>query len=256
MKNNSLKLITLNAWCGRSLHPLMRFFRKHKETTDIFCLQEVSNTSQEVMDHGHPDEHSCGPLFEKISAELKDFTGFFAHFEDNKDRMSQAMFVRKTVPLKTVQDFIVFQPERPQEKGSTVFSPRKLQYITVNWRNREVLVVNYHGLWNGGPKDDTPDRIAQSNSIKDFLDTFHGPKVLCGDFNLLPNTDSLGILEKGMRNLVKEFEAPSTRTPLYRHYENPDHSHFADYILVSPEVNVKKFSGVPGIVFDHSPLFL
>jgi endonuclease/exonuclease/phosphatase family metal-dependent hydrolase len=78
-----------------------------------------------------------------------------------------------------------------------------------------------------------------------------GAKILCGDFNLLPDTDSLAILEQGMRNLVKEYRVTSTRSQFY---EKPDR--FADYILVSPEVIVEDFQVLDEAVSDHLPLLL
>lgn len=77
-----------------------------------------------------------------------------------------------------------------------------------------------------------------------------------GDFNLLPGTQSMKIIEEGMRNLVKEYGVQSTRMVLYRHYDNPEEPNFADYILLTPDVGVKKFEVLPDVVSDHSPLFL
>ncbi len=255
MEEKTVKLITLNAWGGRSLHPLLRFFRKKAGDTDIFCLQEMFDTDQSVVDERHPDEYLCGPLFRKISKELKDFTGFFASFEDNPHRQSLAIFIRNTVLIKKIADFVIYTPERPQEFGSAVLSARKLQYVVIEMSGKQYTIANYHGLWDG-PKTDTPERIKQSEDIKKFLDSIPSPKILCGDFNLLPNTKSMRILEKNLRNLVKKMNVPSTRTQLYRHFENPDEPNFADYILVSPDIRVHQFEVLPDIVSDHSPLFL
>ncbi len=250
-----MRLVSLNTMCGRSLYPLMRFFRKAKNDTDIFCLQEVSNTTQEIVDQRHPDEFMCGTLFEKISSELTDFTGSFAAFHDDPHRMSLAIFWRSD--LKAVaQNFLVYKPQKALEKGSKIFSPRKLQHLTVNFRGKRLLVANFHGLWNAGPKTDTPERIEQSRKVLEFMELCDPPKILSGDFNLLPNTESMRILEVGMKNLIKEFNIQSTRTPLYRHYDNPEEPNFADYMLVSPEIAVQKFEVLPDIVSDHSPLLL
>ena len=248
-----MKLISLNTWGGRELEPLLRFFGAHKNDTDIFCLQEVRNCDQKIVDDNHPSEKWCGPLFEKISDELKDFTGSFAYFDDDPNRMSLATFVRRTLPVKTIEDFIVYAPKELKEIGGTVFSPRKLQYLTLDGG---LLIANYHGLWDTGPKTDTEDRVNQSKVIKVFLDKRNGPKILCGDFNLFPETKSLKILENGMRNLIKDYQIASTRTPLYRHYENPDEPNFADYILASSDIKVIDFKVLPDAVSDHSPLFL
>lgn len=252
----TMRLISLNTWCGRSLYPLMRFLSGVKRDIDIFCLQEVRNSDQETTDRRHPDEYMCGPLFGKISRELKEFNGFLASFEDDPHRMTLAMFLRKTLPIKEVKDFVVFKPKQISESGGMVFSPRKLQYAVLQCGEKELLVANYHGLWNAGPKTDTPERIDQSHRIKDFVDVFGGPKIICGDFNLLPETESMSVLEKGMQNLIKNYRVESTRTLLYRHYKNPSEPNFADYILASPDVYLLRFEVLPDMVSDHSPLFL
>ena len=256
MSNKTIKLISLNTWAGRALYPLMKFFHKQKDNIDIFCLQEVHNIDQMTADERHPEEHICGPLFDKISKELDNYEGSFAYFDDDKRRMSLAVFFKSGLPVRTIEDFIVFQPEQPREIGSRMLTARKLQYITLDFNSKELLVANYHGLWNGGPKIDTPERIEQSKKIKEFLNGIDGPAIFCGDLNLLPDTQSIGILEEDMRNLVKDHGIKSTRTSLYRHYENADEPNFADYMLVTPDINVIDFKVLPDIVSDHSPLFL
>src|SRR3989344_1059488 len=251
-----MRLITLNTWSGRALYPLMSFFHKYRDQTDIFCLQEVRNGSQEVADSRHPDEHLYGPLFNKISGALSEFEGSFADFEEDPDKMSLASFWRRDLIVKNIDDFMVYTPEQPREKVSIIFSARKLQYVVVEEKNKEVLIANYHGLWNNGPKTDTPERIEQSQKIKEFLNGLNGPTILCGDFNLLPKTESMHILEEGMRNLVKDYKIQSTRTPLYRHYHDPAEPNFADYILVSPEIVPKKLEVLPDIASDHAGLYL
>jgi hypothetical protein len=95
----------------------------------------------------------------------------------------------------------------------------------------------------------SPERIEQSRKTKAFLETVNGAKILCGDLNLLPHTQSLILLEQGMCNLVKAYGITSTRSHLY---ERPDR--FADYVLASPEVQVKHFQVLDEVVSDHLPL--
>jgi endonuclease/exonuclease/phosphatase family metal-dependent hydrolase len=111
--------------------------------------------------------------------------------------------------------------------------------------------MNVHGLWNGKGKDDAPERIIQSNIIRQFIDKVGGEKILCGDFNLNPETESIKILEKDMRNLVKDYAVTSTRTSLYK---KP--GKFADYIFTSRGINIKDFKVLPEEVSDHSALVL
>ena len=57
-----------------------------------------------------------------------------------------------------------------------------------------------------------------------------------------------------MRDLVKESGVGSTRTPLYRHYQNPAEPNFADYILTSQDIDIKNFAVLPDVVSDHAAL--
>jgi endonuclease/exonuclease/phosphatase family metal-dependent hydrolase len=100
-------------------------------------------------------------------------------------------------------------------------------------------------------KSDSPERIAQSQKIRNFLDSIDKPKILCGDFNLRPDTESMKILEKGMNNLIQIYDITSTRTSLYDKEEK-----FADYVLTSPDVVIKAFQKLFHEVSDHAPLLL
>ncbi|MCL5733730.1 MAG: endonuclease/exonuclease/phosphatase family protein [Patescibacteria group bacterium] len=254
-KPKNIRLISLNSWGGRALYPLMNFFRQHSDKADIFCLQEIFDADQKGLDRRHPDEHVHGDLFNKISGVLTDFEGSFAYFDDNPYRQSLAIFVRRNLPIKEISDFVVYKPIKPKETGSVVISSRKIQYLELSIPEK-LTIANFHGLWNGGPKTDTPERISQSNRVKDFLNKIRGKKILCGDFNLLPETKSMKILNKGMINLIDKNKIPSTRTILYRHFDDPSEPNFADYILISPDVNVVRFEVLPDVVSDHSPLYL
>lgn len=49
------------------------------------------------------------------------------------------------------------------------------------------LIANIHGMWQGSIKEDTEAKLAQSKQIIEFVEFFDGKKIICGDFNLLPN---------------------------------------------------------------------
>jgi endonuclease/exonuclease/phosphatase family metal-dependent hydrolase len=137
-------------------------------------------------------------------------------------------------------------------QGNLGLHARNLQFATVDGPAGPLSVVNFHGLWNGLGKGDSDERIAQSRRIIDFLRGRREPLVLCGDFNLLPETESLRMLESaGLRNLVAEFGVRSTRTSLYRRPER-----FADYVFVSDGIDVGDFRVLPDEVSDHAPLLL
>lgn len=100
-------------------------------------------------------------------------------------------------------------------------------------------------------KEDTPERLEQSDNILKFLDSYKFGKILCGDFNLNPGTKSISMLEKGMVNLIKKYNIQNTRSNLHTRKDK-----LADYILVSRDVEVLDFKVMEDQVSDHLPLFL
>jgi endonuclease/exonuclease/phosphatase family metal-dependent hydrolase len=113
------------------------------------------------------------------------------------------------------------------------------------------LIANLHGFWIPESKEDTPERLEQSDKIIKFLDSYKHGKILCGDFNLNPNTKSMFKLEEEMVNLVKKHNVKSTRSGLHTRKDK-----FADYILVSKDIKVLDFKVLQDQVSDHLPLFL
>jgi endonuclease/exonuclease/phosphatase family metal-dependent hydrolase len=114
-------------------------------------------------------------------------------------------------------------------------------------------VINFHGLWKKGfGKGDCPDRLRQSEKIKAVIEEHAEPVILMGDFNLHPETESLSLLKKNLRDLIIEFQIPGTRSQLY-----PKPERFADYALISPEYQIESFE-VPQNFdgSDHLPLIL
>ena len=83
------------------------------------------------------------------------------------------------------------------------------------------------------------------------MDTLKSPALICGDFNLRPDTESLKIIAKGMNNLIHMHNITSTRTGLY-----PKDERFADYILTDPKITVHHFKVLQDEVSDHSPLLI
>jgi exonuclease III len=252
-----VKLITLNIWGGKVYEPLITFFKEHSREVDIFCLQEVFHTS---VDEEVPSEARI-KIFSEIDSILSDFTGYHAPITIGWDGMSSrkdypiqfglSMFIRKSIPIDSAGDFFVYK-KLGDFKGSAMTIPRNVQYAKFKNDNQNYTICNFHGHWEPGTnKRDTKERIAQSENIVTFLDQEKSKKILCGDFNLVPDTQSMAILEKNMRNLIREYDIISTRSSYYT-----KDIKFADYILVSPEIEVKEFKVLQDEVSDHLPLYL
>lgn len=243
-----MKLITLNIWGGQVFDPLIEFFKKHTEDTDIFCLQEVFNNPPHVKNRVQT-KSAKEDIYKDIEGILKDFNGYMAPTQDGEE--SLCMFMKKDLPVQEISDHFVYRWRNAMEGNDASTYGINIQYVKFSKNEKNYLICNLHGHWTPNFKGDNPARMEQSQNIKNFLDNFKGTKVLCGDFNVAPDTKSMEILETSMRNLVKEFKITTTRS----HFYTKEHK-FADYILVSPEVEVGNFEVVQDVVSDHLPLCL
>ena len=252
-----MKIITLNTWAGRGgKEALLEFFRAHKDTVDIFCLQEIWSAP-----HNHLEGMKAGGReiknaeimvygLQDISALLTDFVPYFR--PQSGDHYGLLLLVRKGIEVKDEGAIYVYKDQDYVPTGDMGNHARRIQFVTVEHNGAPLTVVNFHGIWNGMGKTDTEDRLNQSKNIIKFTEDRDGHVALCGDFNLLPETESIKLLEgAGLRNLVTESGVTSTRTSFYTKPEK-----FADYIFVSPELKVNDFKVLPDEVSDHAPLYI
>jgi exonuclease III len=250
-----VKIISLNTWSGRGGNEaLLNFFRKNKDV-DMFCLQEVWEGGDDFAPiWGNGVDAIDTKLITNIKNALPEHECFFRpHY---MDWYGLAIFAKRQLDIREEGDVFVFKERKDafidDEGGTAVNHARNLQYMTIKTDKGERIIANFHGLWNGKSKEDTPERILQADNIRRFFKDAENPYVLCGDFNLLPENGSLKSLETiGMRNLIKEFSITSTRS---NHYKKP--VRFADYTLVSSGIKVNDFKVLPDEVSDHLAMYL
>ncbi len=245
-----MKLISLNLWGGKLYQTLMDFINKNSRDTDIYCFQEVFKTATDKTE-------SAGfrlNLYEELCKSLPNHQGYFVScvenyiagsfqpdFVDFNLSWGLAIFINKKIKVSSSDDFFVFGGKdtfTPQDRNSF---PRSLQHITFTNESKEFIVGNLHGIWTTEGKQDSPARISQSNQINDFFEKYDGGKILCGDFNLDINTQSINILKKNFKNLIREHKIETTRN---KHFPGTDK--FADYTFVSDDIKVKNFE-VPNV---------
>jgi len=229
----------LNCWHGEVGEPLWNFLREESLKTDIFVLLEVS-------------PEMLSPL-EKV---LFEFGGKYAQ---NSQKSGQAIFVKKNIRTFLIEKVGLYE-QLPGDTGC-------LQKVKLELGGKKFLVGGVHGKAMPGDKLDTDVRLNQSSKIIKSFDFNGVPRIIGGDFNLLPETKSIKIFEEvGYKNLINEFGIKSTRNRLAWEQAEGQYKkegrkffgrqYFADYVFVSPEIKVKNFE-VPDVeISDHLPLIL
>jgi len=242
-----MKLICLNTGGGVFRKELRDFIAQYAADIDIFCFQEMFNDAADA----HSKLNSIDVnLYKTLTGLLPSHKGYYAPSQDNDEGL--AIFVKSHITIDKHDSEFVHRSRNAMEGEDRKTLGRNLQYVRFAVNGQDYTIVNFHGLWNSAGKTDTPDRIKQSNRIKKFIDkNAVGKVILVGDFNLSPHTKSMVILDKDMRNLIKEFGVTSTRSC---HYKWPNK--FADYVLVSKNLHVINFEVLPWVVSDHLPLYL
>jgi hypothetical protein len=231
-----MRIIYLNCWFGKVEQALFEFVKTHATDTDIFCFQEVSPelfTGLEKVLPSHKGVYGTDGIVDSLGLVY-----------------GEVIFVKNSFPILSSAKIDIYE-QVPDDIGF-------LQLLRIKADLGELSLGNLHGMARPGTKLDTPERLKQSEIIIDSFKKTKGLKIFGGDFNLLPDTKSILLLEeKGYRNLIKEYGIKNTRNRLtWEKYSNQEKQYFADYVFVSPEVKLKGFS-VPNIeISDHLPLIL
>ena len=234
-----MRIIYFNIWHGHELEGLLSFISSEKEGTDAFCFLETDPV-----------------LLIKLEDSLSLFNPVSRAGEINQDGImeSSTVFVNKKYQILNSKAIELYETSEKDTGGFLA--------LEVALGNKNINIGCAHGKSRPGDKQDSPERLKQSQIIVDYYQGIVGPKIIGGDFNLDVTTESLKIIERaGYKNLIKDFNIQNTRNKLcWNQFPEEVAKHgkqyFADYCFVSEGVNVKDFK-VPNLeISDHEPLIL
>ena len=223
-----MELTFLNTWHGELHDELRGYVRDTRKDVDVFCFQEA-----------HLSEQSA---YEDL---LADYQRYYDEKVQENLLLSNVIFVRKGIEVVSSGTLL--------NEGSDIGFAN---YVVLKKGDTETSICNVHGIPHPGHKLDSPERIEQSTRIIDFFSQKRRV-IIGGDFNLLPEAESVKIFEKrGYRNLIGDYAIKATRNyiALDAYPDNPQY--YADYTFTSPDIDVINFDVPSLIVSDHQPLRL
>jgi len=238
-----MDLIALNIWGGKRASSLLDWFRA-RSTTDIICLQEVFSHSQSPTPDYYPGD--CADIHEQILNVLSDHKGIFCPLIPQGYGLS--MYVHTSFTIIDYGHHWTFVNDNYQ--GDGICQSRCLQWVSVAYNNDRFTIFNLHGIVNKQGKLDCKERFDQLTNIQNFMRTFDHPVILAGDFNVTLDTQFIQSFDQTHTNLVKKYNALSTRSSVYTGKDR-----YADYIFLPNGMVDHQFSVCPEEVSDHYPLY-
>lgn len=264
-----MRIMCLNGWGGRLHAEILAYLAAVRP--DVLCLQEVVHspaTEKDWLtyrdgDHVLPQRAN---FFRDICAALPDHVGTFCPAAQGPlwDGATQvpsqwglASFVHRSLPVVAqVQGFVHKgfsadgfgeHPRSRSAHGLRIHDAARAGFVSI---------TQMHGLRDLRGKGDTPERAAQAGRLLALSQQLTEPgdlQVICGDFNVEPESETLRILQgAGLVELVTATGAATTRSS---HYKKP--GRFADYMLINQPEAVARFEVVHHPeVSDHCPLLL
>jgi len=264
---SGVRLISVNAWGGAMFDALAPWLGD--AGADVLCLQEVTRTpgitGWTQFDDGERVLPQRANLFADVGTLLPMYQGFFVPSEAGPvlDQAGQrfqqefgiATFVAGHIPVVGLTSGFVHREFTDYDEWLTSLRPRAALATRLIDRagGRTVTVVQVHGLRDPAGKHDTAARRAQAERLASLVERVREPKdlvVVCGDLNLLPASETFGVLaDVGLVDLVGTAD---TRTSRY-----PKPVRHASYLLVSDPAAVVRFDIVAEPeVSDHRPLLV
>lgn len=220
---------------------------------DVVCLQEVTRTPGATgwtrFDDGERRLPQRANLLDDVRQILPTHQAVFVAsdagpvYDESGSRRRQdfgvATFVAEHLAVVGLQTAFVHGSFVDHTEWARLDRPRAAlaTRLVDRPRGRSLTIVQLHGLRDPAGKHDTPARRAQAQRLAELVDRSRQAGdvvVVCGDLNLLPDSETFAVLAKiGLVDLVGTAD---TRTS---HYPKP--IRHASYLLVSDPAAVNRF---------------
>ncbi len=258
-----LKLVDLNVAIKMSNSEAVAGLLKEQDG-DIVALQEMV---RHLEDGVHPTYRSKHDI-EKSIAHLYPHSFFAPVWVGNGFK----------TPGKVDYDFgghieqgIELLSKYPIVSGANEFFYKNFEYMQdwSNWRAQDhgrslmvtelevdgaaLQVLNLHGIWTADKRGDERT-INECEYVVAAAKRKNIATIITGDFNLLPNSESIQLVSKSFRNLITEFGVVTTRPTFKDELEEGDE--VVDYMFVNDLVEVHDFKVIDSAISDHLPLVL
>jgi endonuclease/exonuclease/phosphatase family metal-dependent hydrolase len=227
------KLLQLNIYKGKYIDNLIKYLNEND--FDIICLQEVAGGSQSFNDDNYQR------LIKNTNYDGQ--TGVAWTIQpDSSNYMGNSIFYKKVLNPQNPRNFFM-KPFKVLSSTEENWEsrPRCAFFLDFELNEKTITVGSTHLAWGPTPSD-TDYKVEQGKKLLNYVKSIETPVVLCGDFNLPP--ESLVI-----KSFSQNFENQTTKKGLTNTLNLENHAIkedvpeglAVDYIFTSKDVNVVNF---------------
>ena len=267
---NSIKLLILNVSIfDENNEKLIRFLKEINP--NIICLQEVTRKvdasaldsfiTKTAVDQATPrlPYSFYAPNWALRDFKQKNFHGKKVFHQDFGGFIEYGNYIKsrfKIIQGKSVfiQHHFSYLTDWEWMENHPGEEPRMVQIADLELNSRQKLrLINYHGIWSKDKQGNERTKSACRKLIQLTAEvTF--PAIICGDFNLFPDTESIKILKEKFSSLVDKYNVSHTR-PKTNELSSAKRN-VVDYIFASKKIAINSFKVINSDVSDHFPLLV
>jgi endonuclease/exonuclease/phosphatase family metal-dependent hydrolase len=261
-----MKLLCLNVALFETNNKLLLPFIRD-QYADFVCFQEISRAlealvfedyvSKNVIDRATQDLQYFffGPNSVMGDFEQKDFHGKELYTCEFGGLMEFGNYTKAKYKMVKAQNvFIQNHFTYAADKSNWPDEDYRAVLVSDHIVNgKKLRILNYHGVWTRN-KLGNKKSLAANKIISDLALQAEGEVIICGDFNLFPDTPSMKLFEKNFISLVDTYNIKTTRPATNELHGSK--RNVVDYIWVSKGIQVNTFEVINTDVSDHLPLIL
>ncbi len=239
-----MKILQLNIWGGKLGKQIVDLIGREKP--DVVCLQEAISLPYEgtLLFTQFADIQSETKFEHSYFSPAFGFTMMNHRADFGNAIMSHTPFTNTT----TVFTRGDYNPTIDLVDGD--YNMRNLQHVEMKRDGKSLHILNHHGHHIRQHKMGDTETLRQCEMIAEYITKLEGDVVLTGDFNLAPESESLGKLNAILTNHAMESGVTTTRTPLTHKTE------VCDYIFTSKGLSTSNFKVLPDLASDHAALVI
>lgn len=240
-----MKLIQLNTWSCKLSTEIVRLFQQEKP--DFACMQEVVSTGFDgnILDTIN-DITDIYPFSDYYYTPLVEFS--FMHHRASRGNMIASQFpITKKQEAWTHGEYI---EDFDYLDSGGYNAARNFAHVETRINKKPLHLLTLHGYHIKENKNGNEETLRACKMLVHYASALQGAVIITGDFNLAPESESIGFMNEAFRNLSSEYKLSTTRNHLTTKTE------VCDYIFVNDEVEVKDFYMPNFIASDHNALVL